>query len=149
MIVKIENINDQNISNIESLLPEVCEHISQKEKLADEAETEATKLKMAEYMKHHIGEYFNGKIIGIGPKYVSIKLENGIIGKAYLEDIKGDKYYFDKDEYAIIGIKHKIKYRLADFIRINVKDASLINKSIEFRITENIEHAKTKTLTLK
>jgi len=143
------NINDQNISNIENLLPEICEHISQKEKLADEAEIEATKLKMAEFMKHHIGQYFNGKIIGIGPKYVSVKLENGIIGKAYLEDIKGDKFYFDKDRYAVIGLKHKTKYKLTDFIRVNVKDASLTTKSIEFSITENLEHTKTKTLTLK
>lgn len=143
------NINDQNIANIENLLPEICEHINQKEKLADEAEVEAIKLKMAEFMKYHIGEYFNGKIIGIGSKYVSIKLENGIIGKAYLEDIKGDKYYFDKDEYVIVGLKYKTKYKLADFIRINVKDVSLSTKSIEFRITENLEHAKIKTLTLK
>ena len=143
------NINVENIANIESLLPEICEHISYKEKLAAEAEVDAIKLKMAEFMKQHIGEYFNGKIIGIGPKYVSVKLENGIVGKAYLEDIKGDKFYFNKDEYIIVGLKNKTKYKLADYVRINVKDASLSTKAIEFRITENLEQAKVKTLVLK
>lgn len=143
------NIADENINYIESQLPTVCEHVNQTERLADEAEYEAIKLKMAQYMKKHIGEYFNGKIISICSKYITIKLENGIVGKANIDNIKGDNYYFDPEKYATVGIKHNVEYKLTDYVRVNVVDASLTLKTINFRITENLEHVKTKTLILK
>lgn len=141
-------LSDEYIRNIESQLISICEHISKKEILAEEAEEEALKYKMAEYMSQYIGEYFNGKIINIGPKFITVRLENGIIGKVYLEDIKGDNFYFDGDNYKVIGLKKGIEYNLTDYVRVRVLSSSKQLKLIKFKLIKNLEHVKTKTLVL-
>lgn len=142
------NLTTENIEHIEQQLSEICEHISIKEKLSDEAQEEALKYKMAEYMENHIGEYFNGKIVDLGSKYIAIRLENCIIGRAYLEDIKGSNYYYDADNHEVLSTTSKRKYRLTDYVRVKVIASNKQLRRINFKLVENLEHVKTKTLTL-
>lgn len=142
------NLTDKDILIIEQELAKACEHMTLKEMLSDEAEEDALKYKMAEYMSEHIGEYFNGKIVDLGPKYITIRLENGIVGKAYLENIKGGNFYFDGDNYKIVSTTAKSQYRITDYVRIKVLESSKTLRRISFKLTQNLEHVKQKTLTL-
>ncbi len=132
------NITERVFLENESKIPNICEHVNEKEIAADEAEMEAVKLKMAEYMKKHENEYFNGKIISIGPKFVSVRLENGIVGKVELRDIKNDLYYFDKKNHTVTGINSGIEIRLADYVRVKVTHVSIRKRSISFTLTEKL-----------
>ena len=73
-----KNFNTEEIEEINKNLYKMCEHISETEINADNAENEALKYKMAEFMEDKVDEYFNGKIVDIHPKYIIIKLENNI-----------------------------------------------------------------------
>lgn len=139
-------LNDEVINNMEQELVQICEHISQKEVLADEAQNEALKCKMAEYMQDYINEYFNGKIINIGSKYITVRLENGIIGKVYYEDIKGGNYYFDGNNCKVVNIDNNKEYNLTDYVRVKVLMSSKKLRTIKFKLVQNLEHVKTKTL---
>ena len=139
-------LNDEVINNLEKELVQICEHISQKEVLADEAQSEALKCKMAEYMQDYINEYFNGKIINIGSKYITVRLENGIIGKVYYDDIKGGNYYFDGNNCKVVGIDNNKEYNLTDYVRVKVLMSSKKLRTIKFKLVQNLEHVKTKTL---
>lgn len=138
------NGDEETINEINDRLPEICDHISEKERLADEAEDEALKFKMALYMEDYVDEYFNGKIIDIGPKYVTVKLVNNIIGIVYLDDIKNGTYYFDDKTYSIKCKKSDISYKVGDYIRTQVVYVDKNLRKINLRITENLEHVKTK-----
>lgn len=122
----------------------MCEHISETEINADNAENEALKYKMAEFMENKVGEYFNGKIIYVHSKYVIIKLENGICGLAHISTIKNGGYYFDEHDYVVKSKNNKITYKLGDYVRIKVVEVNKDFGKINFRITENLNNFKNK-----
>jgi len=74
------NYNNKKIQVLYKELPSICEHSSYKERQADKAEADYIKLKMAEYMKEHINEEFEGYILDIDKENVYIKLDNNIKG---------------------------------------------------------------------
>ena len=55
-----KNFNTEEIEEINKNLYKMCEHISETEINADNAENEALKYKMAEFMEDKVDEYFNG-----------------------------------------------------------------------------------------
>lgn len=140
------NPNEEVILELADRLPEICNYISEKETLADEAEEEALRFKMAKYMEDYVGEYFNGKVIDLGPKYITVKLENNIIGTVHLDDIKDGTYYFDNNTYSVINKNSKNSYKIGDYIRTRVLNVDVKNRQINFKITENLEHVKIKNL---
>ena len=139
-----KNFNTEEIEEINKNLYKMCEHISETEINADNAENEALKYKMAEFMEDKVDEYFNGKIVDIHPKYIIIKLENNIYGLAYINAIKNGGYYFDEHDYVIKSKNNKTAYKLGDYVRVKVIEADKDFRKINFRITENLNHLKNK-----
>lgn len=139
-----KNFNTEEIEEINKNLYKMCEHISETEINADNAENEALKYKMAEFMEDKVDEYFNGKIVDIHPKYIIIKLENNIYGLAYINTIKNGGYYFDEHDYVIKSKNNKTAYKLGDYVRVKVIEADKDFRKINFRITENLNHLKNK-----
>lgn len=143
MLINKYNIGDfSDITTIESYLKTACEHASFKERLAEEAEREADKLKMAEYMENHIGEYFNGKIIDINNNGLIVETTDNITGHVNFSSIKGDFYVFDSDRYIMIGKRSKNVYRIGDYIRIKVISASREFRNVEFEVSNKLDKVK-------
>ncbi|MBU0489048.1 MAG: ribonuclease R [Bacteroidetes bacterium] len=114
---------------------ETCKHASDMEKRAEEAERASVKYKQVEYMAANMGKDFEGVISGVTKfgMYVEI-VENKCEGMVRLQNLTDDFYYFDEENYQIVGQRHKHKYRLGDSIRVSVKRADLIRKQIDFEI---------------
>ena len=133
-------LNDKRISHYKRILPSVADDNSVKERRAEEAERDVIKLKEIEYMSEHIGEEFDGVISGVTSSYIFVELENtveGAVSVAYLYD---DLYFFNEEEYAMIGEKKGKKYQLGDKVRIKVLSCDKIKKNIDFSIIDdNIE----------
>jgi ribonuclease R/exosome complex exonuclease DIS3/RRP44 len=51
-----------------------------------------------------------------------------------IRDIKDDYYQFDQDEYALIGQATKNKYQLGDEVIVQVKQADLVKKHLDFSL---------------
>jgi len=110
----IDKLNDIDYSNeslesLESELQTICENASRMEKISKEIEEKGMQLEMAKYMEKYVGKEFEAYITEIYQHGILAKTENMIVGKIKLEDILGDKYYFDDDKNAIIGKKTKKK----------------------------------------
>lgn len=140
----ISDYNEKELIELNSNLYQYCEQASIKEELADEAEQEALNYKMAEYMEHHINEYFNGKIIAIKSNYITVKLENNIIGLVYLKDLKG-QLYFNGNECKIENKTNNITFKIGDYVRLRSIYANKLLGKINFTITEKLEKNKIKT----
>jgi len=116
----------------------LCQHSSQMEKKAADAERASVKYKQAEYLRDQVGNIFSGVISGVTEwgMYVEI-IENKCEGMIRLRDISDDFYTLDEKNYAIIGQRKKKVYQLGDEVRIRVKNVDLTKKQIDFSLVQD------------
>jgi ribonuclease R len=116
----------------------LCEHCSQKEKKAADAERASIKYKQAEFLQDQVGTVYTGIISGVTEwgMYVEI-IENKCEGMIRLRDISDDFYTLDEKNYAIIGQRKKKVYQLGDEVSIKVKNVDLTKKQIDFTLVQS------------
>ncbi len=114
---------------------EHCQHASQMERLAQEAERESVKYKQVEFMSDKIGEEFEGLISGVSKWgiYVEIK-QNKCEGMVRLRDMEDDNYFLDEDNFRVIGYNTQKEYKLGGPVRIRIKRADFLKKELDFEI---------------
>lgn len=113
----------------------LCEHASEREVVAAEAERASIKYKMVEFMDTHIGEEFDGHISGLTDWGAYVELdETHIEGLAHMRDIKGDFFIFDETNYEIVGQSTGRRLTLGDAVRIRVKQADLHKRQLDFSL---------------
>ena len=112
-----------------------CEHASEREVIAADAERASIKYKMVEFMKEHLGEEFTGHISGMSEWGVYIELEDTHIeGMSYLRDIEGDFFRFDQERYELQGDRSGIRLTLGDEMRVRVVRADLEKRQLDFEV---------------
>ena len=116
----------------------LCQHSSQMEKKAADAERASIKYKQAEFLKDQVGSVYSGVISGVTEwgMYVEI-IENKCEGMIRLRDISDDFYTLDEKNYAIIGQRKKKVYQLGDEVKIRVKNVDLTKKQIDFSLVQD------------
>jgi ribonuclease R len=128
---------DKSVKVDEKELEMKCKHSSEMEKLAAEAERSSIKYKQVQFLQDKIGQEFNGVISGVTEWGMFVEItENLCEGMVRLREMKDDMYYFDEENYCIVGRRHKRKYTLGDKVRIQVKHADLPKKQIDFVIVD-------------
>ena len=117
---------------------EQCEHCSDMEQTAQNAERDSIKYKMVEFMGDKIGECFDGHISGIQSYGLYVEIdENHCEGLVPMHDLRGDYYEFDEAHYCLIGRRHHSKYQLGDPIRIKVARANLEKRQLDFTLADD------------
>jgi ribonuclease R len=118
----------------------LCEHSSEMEVRAAEAERASVKYKMAEFMLERVGQEFNGHISGITDWGIYVELEESLIeGMVSMRDVADDFYRFDENIYAAVGQANGRKFTLGDLVRIRVKGANLARRQIDFSLVATID----------
>ncbi len=113
----------------------LCEHASEREVVAAEAERASIKYKMVEFMEAHIGEEFEGHISGLTDWGAYVELdETHIEGLAHMRDIEGDFYLFDETNYELVGQSTGRRFTLGDAVRIRVEQADLRKRQLDFSL---------------
>ena len=111
----------------------MCEHSSDMEVRASEAERASIKYKMVEYMADKVGEEFDGHISGFSEWGVFVELEESIVeGMVPMRDMPGDYYRFDEARYEVYGQATGRTFSLGDKVRIRVKSADLRRRLLDF-----------------
>ena len=117
---------------------ELCEHSSDMEQTAQNAERDSIKYKMVEFMADKIGEEFDGHISGIQSYGIYVEIdENHCEGMVPMHDLRGDYYEFDEAHYCLIGRRHHTKYQLGDPVRIKVARANLEKRQLDFTLADD------------
>jgi ribonuclease R len=112
-----------------------CEHSSDMEKKAVEAERASVKYKQAEYLMDKIGEEFYGLISGVSKWGIYVELiGNKCEGMVRLRDLTDDYYFLDEENYQVTGQRHGYQYKLGDKVKIRVKKIDLSRKEMDFQI---------------
>lgn len=116
-----------------------CEHASDMERKAVEAERASVKYKQAEYLLDKIGQEFPGLISGVSKWGIYVELtESKCEGMVRLRDLADDYYYLDEDNYRVIGQRNGLQYKLGDPVRIKVKRIDLSRKEMDFQIVNEM-----------
>jgi len=112
---------------------ELCDHSSEREKAASDAERASIKYMQAVFLKQHVGQTFMGVISGVTEWGVYVELsENYCEGMIRIRDFRDDYYTFDSKNYCIEGESSGKIYQLGDPLTITVKNVDLERKQIDF-----------------
>lgn len=117
-----------------------CEHSSEMEVTAADAERASVKYKMVEFMEDKIGQEFDGTISGVTEWGIYVELsETHIEGMVSTRDMTDDFYSYDEENYAMRGhATHKV-LTLGDKVRIKVKNADLFRKQLDFELVATLD----------
>ena len=117
----------------EAVYEPMCDHASEMERKAIEAERTSVKYKQTEFMLDKVGQEFDGLISGVSKwgifvEIVGTKCE----GMVRLRDLEDDFYYLDEENFQVIGQRFGYQYKLGDNVRIRVKRIDLVKKQMDF-----------------
>ena len=116
---------------------ELCEHASDMEQVAAQAERDSIKYKMVEFMADKIGNEYDAHISGITSYGIYCEIdENHCEGMVPLHDLDDDYYELDERNYCLIGRRHHHRYQLGDPVRIVVAKANVEKKQLDFSLSE-------------
>ncbi len=112
---------------------EKCEHSSNMESLATNAERDSIKYMQIKYMQDHKDQEFLGVISGVTEWGIYVEIvENKCEGMCRIREIKDDYYTFDEKQYALVGEISKQLLQLGDEVYVKVKNADLVKKQLDF-----------------
>lgn len=112
-----------------------CQHSSDMEQLASNAERASIKYKQVEFMGEHVGETFDGVISGVTEWGIYVELtSNKCEGMIPIRDLDDDYYTFDDKNYCLVGRRHHKRYQLGDELTVKVAKANLDKKQLDFAL---------------
>lgn len=131
-------LTEGRLRYLEVMLPEIADHVSAMERLAQDAERTVESVKFAEYMEDRIGEEYPAIITSITNFGMFAQLENTIEGLISYQDLD-DYFEYDSDNFKAIGRDTGKVYDIGDKVRIKVVGANILKGTVDFVITEDIQ----------
>ena len=117
---------------------ELCEHSSDMEQTAANAERDSIKFKMVEFMADKVGQKFDAHISGVQSYGIYCEIdENHCEGLVGMHDLDGDYYEFDERNFCLVGRRHHKKYQLGDPVRIQVARANIEKRQLDFILADD------------
>lgn len=128
-----EKVSHKRREQIAESLPDLCNHCSQMERTAMEAERASIKVMQVEYMKRHVGEEFHAIVSGVMNFGLFVEITDLLVeGLIRVRDMEDDYYVFDEKHFALTGRRTKKRYRLGDKVRVQVVRVDSEERQIDF-----------------
>ncbi len=124
-------LNHQNVK--QPGLETKCNHCSEMERNAAEAERTSIKLKQVEFMESRTGETFDGIISGVTEWGIFVITRDAYAeGLVRLDSIPDDFYVYEEKKHALKGMRTGKKYQLGDKVRVKLIGTNLEKRTIDF-----------------
>ena len=79
-----------------------------------------------------MGEEFQGTISGIAEHGMFVRMDdNHCEGMVSMNQIPGDRYYFDAEKYRIIGAKNKKEFNFGDKVKVRIFEVNPKKRHVE------------------
>lgn len=117
---------------------EKCKHVSERERVAADAERASIKYKQVEFMKlKDDGRVWEGIVTGVTDFgfYVEI-VETKCEGMVRLSDLTDDFYELDEANYRLIGRHTKKIIAFGDLVKVKVLQADLLKRTLDLMLVE-------------
>jgi ribonuclease R len=121
--------------NDETELVVLGEHCSDRERRAEAAERELTKIKLLQYLESRIGDELDAVITGVEEFGIFVQgVELPAEGLVHITSLIDDNYHFDKTTHSLAGRRSGNSYRLGDKIRVMVARVAVDRRELDFRL---------------
>ncbi|PWT95345.1 MAG: ribonuclease R [Bacteroidetes bacterium] len=129
---------------VDKKMEKKCQHCSERERAAMEAERAANKYKQVEYMQQYLGEEFEGIISGVASfgfwvETILHKCE-GLVSIQNLLDY--DDFRLVESEYCLVGRRSGRSFRMGDKVWIKVISGNLSKRQLDYDWVIAPEHLK-------
>ena len=112
-------------------------HATMAERRADEATRDAVSWLKCEFMLDHVGECFDGSIMGVTSFGLFVTLDNiHVEGLIHVSALGSDYFHFDPVGHRLTGEHSGTIYRLADRVRVRVQRVNLDERKIDLELVE-------------
>ena len=117
-----------------SYLDNLSKSISEKERIAVQAERKLLDIKKSRFMKDKIGSNEIGKIVSVVRFGFFVEFENLTQGLVHIDNMNDDEYYFDEIKFSIIGKNKKKVFKLGNKIEVNITNVNMIKGLIDLQV---------------
>ncbi|WNZ24361.1 VacB/RNase II family 3'-5' exoribonuclease [Leptolyngbya sp. NK1-12] len=119
-------------TELEEAFAAVVVHLTEQEKLAQEAEADLEGLKKAEFMQQHTGKIFHGLITGVQSYGFFVEIEELLVeGLVHVSSLKDDWYEYRSRQQKLVGRKNRKQYKLGDRVEVQVKSVDYYRQQID------------------
>jgi ribonuclease R len=127
------NVLPPDINNdLEDYIKRIVGPLSEREQLAQDAETDLEGLKKAEFMRDHTGSLFHGLITGVQSYGFFVEIEELLVeGLVHVSSLKDDWYEYRSRQQKLVGRKNRRQFRLGDRVEVQVKSVDYYRQQID------------------
>jgi ribonuclease R len=112
-----------------------CQHASERERVATDAERASVRYKQVEFMQALQGTILEGIISGVTDWGIYVELvDNRCEGMVRLADMTDDYYELDEKGFKVVGKRSKKSYRLGDQVYVQVKSCDLTKRTVSLNL---------------
>lgn len=117
------------------------EHCSDREQRAEKAERELTKIKLLSYLSKKLGLRMRAVITGVEEYGLfAMGLELPAEGLVPTHSLGDDYYRYDSASHSLVGYRAGNRYRLGDWIEVEVAHVDVDRRELDFRIVRRLDH---------
>ncbi len=117
----------------EEVLTERADHLSDRERVAMEAEREILDRYRVRFMKDKIGEEYEGIISGVASFGFFVELKDIFVeGLVRMTSLHDDYYQFQEKKYCLVGERTHKTFRIGDEVRVRVDRVDVERRHIDF-----------------
>jgi ribonuclease R len=115
-------------------------HLSQRERVAMEAEREILDRYRVRFMKDKTGEEFDGVVSGVKAFGFFVELKEIFVeGLVRVTSLPDDYYHFHEEKYCLIGERTRKSFRVGDPVRVRVDRVDVERRHIDFGLIKKID----------
>lgn len=127
-----QELSSKQRSKLEKRVEFVSIQSSERELVAQEAESEVYRTKKVEYMLDKIGNEYDATVSSVTRYGMYVELENTVDGLVTLESFDDDLYTFNEEKFQLVGVSTGRIYNIGDKVKVKVKHADIEKKEIYF-----------------
>jgi ribonuclease R len=112
-------------------------HCSDRERRAEAAERELTKVKLLNYLSERIGETLEGVITGVEEFGMFVQgTEMPAEGLVHISSLQDDFYRFDRRSHTLVGHRAGNQFRLGDLVKVQIAHVDVDRRELDFRLVQ-------------
>jgi ribonuclease R len=116
-------------------LPEIANHTSARERIANEAEREIEKIKKAQFMADKIGEEFDAIVFSVMRQGFFVELlDHYVEGFVPMGTLIDDKYDYREKTHSFVGERRSRHFQLGSKVKVRLDSADLETARLTFSV---------------
>jgi len=127
----------------EEVLANKADHLSDRERVAMEAEREIVDRYRVRFMRERIGEEFEGIISGVTAFGFFVELKDIFVeGLVRVTSLPDDYYQYHEKQYCLVGERTHKTFRIGDQVKVRVDRVDVERRHIDFGLLDKIHKVK-------